>query len=300
MPGRALSRMPTVRRIFDRLTRWALHHEASTRSAALVRIGLALIAWTRFGGEVGPWQQQTAPGRIAALVFFVVSTAMLLGWHARLASALTAGCLFAFCSAPATFGGGEGWTHHHVHLLAATTLLCACTPCGRSYSIDRLRALRAAAARGEAPPLERGNLWGLRLIALQMSTVYLFAAIDKTTLAFLSGARLEHLFLWQYWGSEPPHLPGLAALLALAAIGNVALEYALAFGLLFAASRRWLLLPGLALHAIFYLALPVATYSATVFVIYLAYVDADHVHALIEELSGRRLNPRESPAHPPS
>jgi hypothetical protein len=174
-----------------------------------------------------------------------------------------------------------------VHLLASATLLAACTPCGRSYSIDRWRAVRAAAARGEAPPPEHGNLWGLRLMVLQMSAVYLFAAIDKTSLAFLSGARLEHLLLWQYWGSEPPRLPGLAALLALAAIGNVGLEYALAFGLPFARTRRWLILPGLALHAIFYLALPVATYSATVYVLYLAYLDADRVHATIDELSGR-------------
>ena len=100
-----------MRTRLERLAGWALHHEGSTRSAALLRIGLALIAWTRFGGEVGPWLQQTAAGRIMALAFFVVSTAMLLGWHARLASALTALCLIAFSSAPAFFGGGEGWTH---------------------------------------------------------------------------------------------------------------------------------------------------------------------------------------------
>jgi len=123
-------------------------------------------------------------------------------------------------------------------------------------------------------------------MVLQMSVVYLFAAIDKTSVAFLSGARLEHLLLWQYWGSEPPTLPGLAVLCALFAIGNVALEYALALGLPFARTRRWLVLPGLALHAIFYLALPVATYSATVFVIYLAYFDPERVHEVIEELSG--------------
>jgi hypothetical protein len=269
-----------------RLVDWALHHEGSTRAAALVRIGLAIIAWTRFGGELGPWLQQSAAGRLMALVFFVASTAMLVGWQAQLATGLTGVCLALLAGLPTVFGGGEGWTHHHIHLLTATTLMSAFTPSGRSYALDRWLALRAAAARGEAPPPERGNLFGMRLMVLQMSVVYLFAALDKTNVAFLSGARLQHLFLWQYWGSEPPALPGLSVLCALFAIGNVALEYALAFGLPFARTRRWLVLPGLALHAIFYLALPVATYSATVFVIYLAYFDPERVHDVIEELSG--------------
>jgi hypothetical protein len=269
-----------------RLVDWALHHEGSTRPAALVRIGLAIIAWTRFGGELGPWLQQTAAGRIMALVFFAASTAMLIGWQAPLATGLTGVCLALLGTLPALFGGGEGWTHHHIHLLTATTLMCAFTPSGRSYGLDRWLAVRAATARGSAPPTERGNLFGMRLMVVQMSVVYLFAAIDKTNLAFLSGARLEHLLLWQYWGSEPPALPGLGAITALFAIGNVALEYALALGLPFARTRRWLVLPGLALHAVFYLALPVATYSATVFVIYLAYFDPDRVHEVIETLSG--------------
>jgi hypothetical protein len=71
-----------------------------------------------------------------------------------------------------------------------------------------------------------------------------------------------------------------------ASAATVALEYALAFGMLHARTRRWLVLPGLLLHAAFYIVLPVRTFSATMFVLYLAYFDPDAVHAVIDRLSG--------------
>ena len=275
-----------MRRVWAAIVRWALHHEGSTRSAALIRIGLALALWARFGGDLGLFVQSSAAGRTLALVFWIASTCMLIGLGAWLASAITAACVLAMCSAWPALGGNEGWAHHHVQLLGAATLFCALTPCGRSYSLDRWRALRRAAASGAPAPAERGNLWGLRLIVLQLSVIYLFAAIDKTHLGFLSGARLEHYLLWYYWGSDAPAWPGFHALLALVAVANVALEYALALGLPWPRTRRWLLLPGLGLHVLFYLLLPVATYSATVMLLYLAYLDPERVHAVLDELGG--------------
>ncbi|TIU39068.1 MAG: hypothetical protein E5W31_07930, partial [Mesorhizobium sp.] len=168
--------------------------------------------------------------------------------------------------------GREPWTHHHAYLLAVAALLIALTPCDRSYSLDRYLAVTRAERMGVPPPAERGNLWGLRLIVVQLSVLYFFAAFDKSNYAFLSGARLEQIFLWFYAGSDYPS--GFAWLATIVSVAVVVLEYGLAFGLPFRATRRYLVLPGLAFHAIIYVTLPVYTFSATMALLYLAYFDA--------------------------
>ena len=70
------------------------------------------------------------------------------------------------------------------------------------------------------------------------------------------------------------------------AFAVVALEYCLAFGLPFRRTRRYLVLPGLAFHAIIYVTLPVYTFSATMALLYLAYFDADAVDRVIARLQG--------------
>ena len=66
----------------------------------------------------------------------------------------------------------------------------------------------------------------------------------------------------------------------------VALEYALAFFLPFERTRKYFVLPGIALHLCFYVMLPVFTYSITVILLYLAYFDADRIQRIIDELQG--------------
>jgi hypothetical protein len=172
--------------------------------------------------------------------------------------------------------------------LAFSTLLCAFTPCGRSYSLDRWLAVRRAERAAKEPPAERGNVWGLRLVALQVCLVYFFAAYDKSNLAFLSGERMEHYLMWYYLGSHYPGWPGFHSLMMIASVFTVALEYALAFGLLVPRARRWLVPAGLALHASFYVILPVATYSLTMVTLYLALFDPDAVHRVLDRMQGYR------------
>ena len=108
--------------------------------------------------------------------------------------------------------------------------------------------------------------------------------MDKTSYAFLSGARIEAIFLWYYAGSDYP--AGLAWLATIVSFAVVALEYCLAFGLPFRRTRRYLVVPGLAFHSIIYLSLPVYTFSATMALLYLAYFDADAIDKIIARLQG--------------
>jgi hypothetical protein len=81
-------------------------------------------------------------------------------------------------------------------------------------------------------------------------------------------------------------LISLGAVLSALAVTVVAVEYFLAFAIFV---RRWqaFVLPmGLALHAAFYVLLPVNTYSATMMVLYLALLDPDAVHRFLDRIQG--------------
>lgn len=273
----------------DRLAGWAVDTYGSSRSSALIRIGIALLFWSRWAGELLLYMNQSVIGLVLSLNFFVATSLLFIGYKSRLAALWTGavGLVIYFY-----FGhvlGREPWTHHHTYLLAVTALLLTLTPCGRSFSLDRYLAVLGAERAGQAPPPERGNLWGLRLIVLQLSVLYFFSAYDKTTVAFLSGARLEHIFLWFYAGSDYPDLPGLPTFAMLAAITVVLVEYALAFGLPFRPARRYLVWIGLAFHAVLYVTLPVYTFSATMMLLYLAYFDADEVDKVIRRVQGMEI-----------
>jgi len=274
------------RALWDSLVDWALHTEGSSRSSALIRIGLVYVVWARWGGEVTPFRDLSTEGILLSVNFWAASTLMLLGVFTRLSTAWMATVALTMYYYFGYELGVAEWTHHHSYLLAFGVLLSALTPAGKSYSVDRWLAVRRARQQGRPLPAERGNLFGLRLIAIQLSVVYFFSAFDKTTLVFLSGARLEHLMMWYYIGSDYAAISGYRMLIMLVAWATVALEYSLAFGMLFPQTRKWLVIPGSLLHAGFYVLLPIQTFSATVMVLYLAYLNADKVHAFIDQIQG--------------
>ncbi|WP_434722251.1 HTTM domain-containing protein [Mesorhizobium sp. RIZ17] len=267
-----------------RFADWAAGTEGSSRPSALIRIGLAMLFWSRWAGELLLYMDQSPAGLFLAANFFVATTLLFVGYHSRAAAVWTGAVGLAMYHYFGIELGREPWTHHHTYLLAVAALLIALTPCDRSYSLDRYLAVMRAERAGLPPPAERGNLWGLRLIVVQLSVLYFFAAFDKSNYAFLSGARIEQIFLWFYAGSDYP--AGLAWPATMVSVAVVALEYCLALGLPFRATRRYLVLPGLAFHAIIYLTLPVYTFSATMALLYLAYFDADAVSKVLTRLQG--------------
>ncbi len=260
---------------------WGPDFVGSTRPAALMRIGIALIIFARFGAEVSLFNATSSSGVALGLAFFMVATMMLVGYMSRLASAMTGLALLGMYFIGGAALAVPGWAHHHVYLLAIASILLALTPCGASYSVDRLREL----GHGGAPP-ERGYLWGQRLIALQLSALYFWTAVDKTDWAFLSGQRLEQIFVWTYTGRALELFLIWPPLLALLSIIVVAVEYWLAVAILVPRWRRFALPVGIGLHGTFYLLLPVDTYSITAITLYLALLDPDAVHRFIDRIQG--------------
>jgi hypothetical protein len=278
--------MPVPFDLASRFADWAANSYGSSRSSALIRIGIAMLFWSRWAGELLLYMNQSAIGLFLSVNFFIATTLLLIGYHSRVAAVWTGAVGLVIYYYFGHVLGREPWTHHHTYLLAVAALFVGLTPCDRSYSLDRYLAVTRAERAGTTPPPEYGNLWGLRLIVLQLSVLYFFSAYDKTNFAFLSGARLEHIFLWYYSGSDYPDLPGFHALTIVTAVMVVVLEYALAFGLPFRVTRRWLVWLGLAFHAIIYVTLPVFTFSATMILLYLAYYDPEAVGRVIARLQG--------------
>jgi hypothetical protein len=252
-----------------------LMREGSTRAAGLLRVALALIVWVRYGSGMTPWHDPAPERVVLGAVFFVTSSMMLVGWWSRAATAVTGLTTLAAFGLGAR-GDEPSWFHHHTFLLTVAVLLLAMAPCGRSFSVDRWRSGAE----------ERGPLWALDLIGLQVSIVYAWGAAIKMDHAFLSGYRLDVIVAYQYTGALPVGLPQWV--LVAAAVAVTGLELLLAVGLWARWSRRWLLPAGLVLHATIYWLLPVSTFTVTMMALYLVFVDPEAVARVVDRLVGDR------------
>ena len=271
--------------IWRKFVAWAVETVDSSRSSALIRIGLVFVIWARFARAARPWDSDFGWPIAFSLLFFVATVARLIGYKARISTFVTGVLAISFYYFFGMVLGHEPYTHHHTYWIGIATLFCALTPCDKSYSLDRWLAVRRARKEGRRLPPEEGNVWGLRLIVVQLTMMYFWTAVDKLrSPSFLNGERLQGIFMSLY-----PHygywIESLWPFIVMAWI-VVILELCLAFGMPFRATRRYLVIPGLLLHGLFFALLPVGTYSITIALLYLAYFDPNQIHRVIDELSG--------------
>lgn len=257
--------------------------EGSTRAIALVRIGLPLVVLSEWADGLVFIREQNPRFLLLSASTFAASIAVLAGVQTRLATfwlALTVTGLLAWLGYAR---GKETYLHHHSHAILLACWLLALTPCGASYSVDRWLTVRAARQIGKPPEPERGPLWGQRLLCLLVSTIYVWSAIDKLSPAFLSGARLEQIYL-HYYATALPESAIFHVAFVLLAWTTIALELFLAVGLWLPATRRYALAAGMSFHIGLYVLLPVSTFSALMILLYLTFLDPDSAHRLIDDL----------------
>jgi hypothetical protein len=270
----------------DKAVSWCTELEGSTRAVGLLRIALAAIVFARYGRELALFAVDDMAHAILGGYVFVLATLMLIGLYARAATALLAATLACMYFVFGFLPGKIGWNHHHSYILMISVVFLAFTPCDRSYSLDRYLALRRAEAGGPAAPPEWGRLWATRLIGLQLSALYFWTVVDKTNWAFLSGERLEQILVWHYSGRPMEDFFLWAPFLLLASVAVVAVEYFLPVAI-HVRKLQWIAIPmAIAIHLIFYVMLPVLTYSITMIVLYLVVVSPDAVHRFSERMQG--------------
>jgi len=257
-----------------------------------MRIILVATVWTRYANELLLFRHLNDGQFLFCAAFFAITTLALIGLWTRVSMAGTAACALYLVYYLGHGKGLESYTHHHTTLLAWASAWLALTPCGRSYSLDRWLAIGRAERAGTSWPQERGNLWGMRLLSLQTASVYFWTAVNKCNMGFLSGARLAHYTMNFYTGSTAIDTGLTGALFTATAWSTLLLEFALAFGLFFRRTRRYLILPGLLLHGVFYATLSVFTFTVTMWALYLSFLDPEAVHRAIDRMQGVRSDAR--------
>lgn len=277
-------------RLWQRFRRGVIDHEGSTRAIALIRVGLVFTMWTRFGELVRPFDSLLPERLVLSAAFFLITTLLLVGRWTRVVAPLNALLLLAiyygFGHGLFGFGAHEPWTHHHIYAMVMQGVLLAMTPCGRSLSWDRWAALARAERAGEPAPDEVGPLWATRLMCWQVVTMYLWTAYDKSYLGFLQGDRLGMAAAELYFSGDLPDGVWFALLLAVLGTSTVVIEWLLPVALLFPRTHRVSVPVGLAMHAAFHLLLPVATFTGTMWLYYLAIVRPQAVHDVTSRLLG--------------
>ena len=265
-----------------------LDREGSTRAVALMRLGLPPLLWDRYASELLPFRSLGGAHLWTGASFYLSTTLMFFGVGSRLSTAWVGGTLLYMFFGIGVSQGHEPWTHHHTFLLTVAPCLLALTPCGGSWAFDRWWALRRAQRAGVEPPPERGPLWAVPLLALQLSAIWAWGAWDKCTPGFLSGERMQHHLMSLYFGSDAPAGAWWPWLTWSLAVSTVALEFAFAFGMFFRRLQPWLVPSAMVFHGLLFWALPVGPFSLTMWLLMLAYLDADAVHAWFDRMHGVR------------
>ncbi len=275
--------MPALQRLWA----WTLLEEGSTRAVGLMRIGLAALTWNRWANDFLLFRNLHTNHVVIGFTLIVASAMMFFGVYSRVATAATGVALLGVYFEIGYGEGVESYTHHHTWLITVAVCLLALTPCGKSYSWDRFVAVRRAEQAGAPLPEEVGPLWGTRILATQVSLVYFWGAWEKCNPTFVKGTRMVHHYMFLYAGSDyPPNW--LVQGLHVSAIGTIVLEFTLAFLLWVPRLHRVLIPIAMLFHAVLYYTLPVGPFSLTMWLLFLAYIPSQRVHAVMETIHGRR------------
>lgn len=178
--------------------------EGSTRAVGIIRLGIPLLLWARWAGELHLARYLCIRYPLLSLLatsFYLSTFLMFLGLRSRLATFWTAvnlGWIYYYVGGVLHQGNTFS---HHVYILLAATFLLSLTPCGQSFSLDRWLEIKETKKRNLPVPAEKGPLWATRLIGFQLSMMYFWSALEKTGKPFLSGERLESIAMFFFFGS---------------------------------------------------------------------------------------------------
>lgn len=265
-----------------RLRSWAFDPVDTAPMAALrIACGLLVLGWTAsylpdartflsdggvtpgaVSGSAGWWAVDSLPTYTTLGVLAAAAIALVLGWRTRLAAVVVVVLLVLVQRRDVyTLNSGD-------LLLREMAFFVALMPAGEVWSLD---ARRRGTSDFRAP-------WGLRLLQLQVSALYLFSVVAKLGgrswqdgTAVGLAVQLEDL----QRVVVPQVLATSVTFSALATYGTLVVEAFLVVGLWKASTRWWAMAAGVAIHLGIEATLLIGWFSLTVIACYLAFVPAD-------------------------
>jgi hypothetical protein len=282
--------------------RW-LFGPLDTAPMAALRIacGLLVVGWTvsllpdvdaflsddgltrsAVGGTRGWWTVDLVSPWAAVALLLVAAVALLVGWHTRAAAVLVWLLLIAV-------------QRRDVYMLNSGDLLLrelafylALMPAGEVWSLDARR-------RGSSSPRAP---WGLRLLQVQVSLLYLFSVVaklhgDTWQDGSAVGRAVQLADLQRFL--VPQSVATSVTASALLTYGTLVVEGALVFGLWLPRFRWWVMAAGVSIHLGIEATLLIGWFSLTVLSCYLAFVPPETLRTAVAAV---RTRVRREPAAP--
>ena len=202
------------------------------------------------------------------LCFVITSFAvMAVGLYTRLAVA----CSFCSVFLMASWNDLPLSAAHQV--LRAVLFCLVWADCGRRWSLDAWLNRRSGPA--DASTQESVSIWPLRLLQIQVATVYLVTALWKVNnLMWRDGSALHYIFENPQFRRFPVFAsPVWDSWMTLATYSTLAWEVSFAFLLLHPRTRRWTLALGVVIHLGMWATLELGPFSWIMLASYVAFVD---------------------------
>lgn len=212
------------------------------------RFVIVAAAWSDLAAAFLPLRQLSVFHFICAIIFYLTSFSMIIGRSTRL-SGIAFGLFILFSRFYLGLHLGiEDFDHHHLTLLGI--LSCLISIVTDSKNNLNLKVYRALA-----------------------SSIYLYAALDKLGPHWLSGIQVQSILIKLYWGSVS--IPSWSESFSLIFSRILILvELALTVIVWFPKYAKISLRFALLLHILIYLAVPVASFSVLMIMLWaLAYPD---------------------------
>lgn len=273
---------------------WFAPEPTSTLALLRIAYGLLLLAWATtlsfdalafFSDsgflperprDPGTWSvldlasSDTAVTVVLALLFWA-AVFLVVGFHTRLAAVVAFVAVVSLHRRnPFVFQAGD-------NLLRSFSFYFLFVPAGVALSVDRWR--QAKSRFWEFPPRAA---WGLRLIQVQLSILYLFSVWEKVRgqtwndgTAVSWALRIDELVRLPL----PLSITESVLISNVATYGTLAVELALAVLIWNRRARPWVLAAGVLLHLSIEITMRVGFFSVGIFLYYVAFLPPDTVSA---------------------
>jgi HTTM domain len=216
------------------------------------------------------------------LLLLAAALALTVGWHSRLAALIVYICVLSFERRDIyVFNSGDV-------VLRVESLYVMLAPCGSALSLDRRRTAGSFwSAQVRAP-------WGLRLLQVQMSVIYITTVHDKlggptwnqgTAVSYALRLTQLQAIPVPHWISTNPELMNIASW------GTLVLEISLGVLVWNRRIRPWLLCAGVVMHLIFVATLAVAFFSFAMYILYLSFLSVEAAGRFTDRVRGALPRP---------